>query len=228
LVETLRIGIPPIEIFLRRNPRAKRLTLRVSRVDRRATLTLPPRTGLRTATKFAEKQESWLRVQLAALPPRNRIETGATIRFRGDPLCVKTVAAKSVRIVGTVIEAGTPDPDRRLRAFLKTEARNAILPLVEHYSSRVARPFGRVTLRDTRSRWGSCSADGNLMFSWRLIQAPPAVLEYVVVHEVAHLVEMNHSTAFWSLVETLMPSFRTHRAWLRANGPALHAPDFGS
>jgi predicted metal-dependent hydrolase len=87
-------------------------------------------------------------------------------------------------------------------------------------------PFGRVTLRDTRSRWGSCTSAGDLMFSWRLIMAPSAVLDYVVAHEVAHLAEMNHSDRFWAQVERLFPDHAAPRAWLRRNGAGLHAWDF--
>ncbi len=226
--ETVTIGHPPIEVRLKRHARAKRLTLRLSQVSREATLTLPPRTPLRQARAFALKQEQWLREQMARLPERALLTDGAEIPFRGESLILRTASGKSVRLSPPHIEVATPNPARRLRAFFRTEARNAILPLVEHYSSRIGRPFNRVTLRDTRSRWGSCSGEGNLMFSWRLVMAPPRVLEYVVAHEVAHLVEMNHSAAFWAQVETLMPDYRNHRHWLRSNGANLHAVDFGA
>jgi predicted metal-dependent hydrolase len=115
-----------------------------------------------------------------------------------------------------------------LRAFLKIEARNALVPAAEAFAAQLSKPIGRISLRDTRSRWGSCSGAGNLMFSWRLVMAPPAVLHYVAAHEVAHLQEMNHSQVFWDVVARLMPDYRIHRAWLKKHGAKLHRVDFSS
>lgn len=226
--ESVTIGQPPIEVRLKRNARAKRLTLRLSQVDGKATLTLPKRASLSEAKAFAARQEQWLRQQIAKLPAREILGDGAQILFRGEALTLKTVAGRSVRVNGDLIEVAAPNPATRLRAFLKLQARNALLPAVEGYASRLNRPFGRVTLRDTRSRWGSCTAEGNLMFSWRLIMAPPEVLEYVAAHEVAHLVEMNHAPNFWEIVETLMPNHQIHRNWLQKHGAKLHSIDFGA
>ena len=110
----------------------------------------------------------------------------------------------------------------RLKGFLRAQARADITAAVRAHSARLGRPFARLSLRDTRSRWGSCSAEGNLMLSWRLVMAPPAVLDYVAAHEVAHLVELNHSPRFWALVERLCPDHATQRRWLAENGTALH------
>jgi predicted metal-dependent hydrolase len=92
----------------------------------------------------------------------------------------------------------------------------------------IGRPYSRITLRDTRSRWGSCTADGALMYSWRLAMAPPAVLDYVAAHEVAHLAQMNHSPAFWAVVARLVPGHAAPRRWLKLHGQTLHGPRFGS
>lgn len=91
-----------------------------------------------------------------------------------------------------------------------------------HFAPRLGVTFGRVRVKDQRSLWGSCSRDGNLNFNWRLTLAPPDVLDYVVVHELAHRLEMNHSRRFWAHVETLAPDHRAHRRWLRKNGEALY------
>ncbi|RMD90830.1 MAG: M48 family peptidase, partial [Alphaproteobacteria bacterium] len=102
------------------------------------------------------------------------------------------------------------------------QAREALAAACDRHAARLGRRYGRLSLRDTRSRWGSCSAEGNLNFSWRLVMAPPEVLDYVAAHEVAHLAEMNHSPAFWALVERLFPAHEAPRRWLRENGASLH------
>jgi len=96
------------------------------------------------------------------------------------------------------------------------------VPRAEAYARQVERKLGRITLRDTRSRWGSCAANGNLSFSWRLVLAPVEVLDYVVAHEVAHLVHHNHSPAYWAVVRELVPEADGLRRWLKTNGPRLH------
>jgi len=209
-------------VQLRQNSQARRMTLRVSQVDGVATLTLPKRTAVKTARRFVENQEDWLRQQLNRVPARVGIKDGSEIPFRGKTLKIVLTPGRAVHLKPPVLEVATPNPGPRLKAFLKNAAREAILPMAEQYCAEIGRPLRRINLRDTRSRWGSCSSDGNLMFSWRLIMAPPAVLEYVVVHEVAHLLEMNHSPAFWKVVARLMPEYATQLNWLRAHGTKLH------
>jgi predicted metal-dependent hydrolase len=106
--------------------------------------------------------------------------------------------------------------------FLKSRAKCELERACAGFSARIDRYPRRITLRDTRSRWGSCTAAGNLMFSWRLAMAPPEILEYVAAHEVAHLREMNHGAGFWTLVAELTPDYDARRRWLHAHGPALH------
>ncbi|MGB5557542.1 MAG: M48 family metallopeptidase, partial [Paracoccaceae bacterium] len=114
----------------------------------------------------------------------------------------------------------------RIRAFLKLAARDRLNVAVDRYADLAGRRVSNITLRDTRSRWGSCTSDGRLMFSWRLIMAPPRVLDYVAAHEVAHLVEMNHSPAYWAVVRRIYPDYEVQRRWLRAHGQKLHAVRF--
>ena len=102
-------------------------------------------------------------------------------------------------------------------------ARERLTSAVAAYAETLGRPFGRITLRDPRSRWGSCSSKGDLMFSWRLIMAPPEVLDYVAAHEVAHLAEMNHSDRFWAVCRRLCPETDKHRRWSKQNGAELLA-----
>jgi predicted metal-dependent hydrolase len=116
---------------------------------------------------------------------------------------------------------------RSIQAFLRTLARDRLAAASDRYAAALGRPYGKITLRDTRSRWGSCTSQGDLMYSWRLIMAPPAVLDYVAAHEVAHLERMDHSPAFWNIVARLCPDHARHRDWLRTEGTALHRVRFG-
>ncbi|GFE63244.1 hypothetical protein KIN_03180 [Litoreibacter roseus] len=111
-------------------------------------------------------------------------------------------------------------------ALLKVTARDRLASASQKHAETLGRPFHKITLRDTRSRWGSCTSQGNLMYSWRLILAPPEVLDYVAAHEVAHLAHMDHSQRFWTAVGGLCPGYQTPRAWLRRNGATLHRYQF--
>ena len=122
-----------------------------------------------------------------------------------------------------ILVAGRPEHlARRIRDWFRKEARSKIGRLVGDKAAALNRTAGRITIRDTRSRWGSCSAGGNLSFCWRLVMAPETVLDYVVAHEVAHLAEPHHGPKFWRLVETLTSDMEASREWLKLNGEALH------
>ncbi|MCC5975692.1 MAG: M48 family metallopeptidase [Rubellimicrobium sp.] len=222
-------GSPPIEVTVRRSGRARRMSLRVSRLDGRVTLTLPPRTSLHEGMSFLREREGWLRGHLAQVGAAARPEFGGEIPFRGQPVTLTPAKVRAPRIEGEALLL-PEDPGRleaRVLAFLRTEARNHLAGASDRYAGLLGRRYGRITLRDTRSRWGSCSVQGDLMYSWRLIMAPPEVLDYVAAHEVAHLAEMNHSPAFWAVVERLYPGHADCRTWLRRHGDSLHRLRFG-
>ncbi len=222
-------GEPPVEITLRRTARARRFSLRVSRLDGRVTLSMPARAKEREALAFAAEKAEWVRRMLRDAAGRETVVAGGEIRFEGRALRIAEAQVRAARVEGDrlVVPAGADRVAPRVLAFLKLAARQRLLTASESHAVALGRRFSRITLRDTRSRWGSCTADGRLMYSWRLIMAPPEVLDYVAAHEVAHLVEMNHSPAFWAVVEGLMPDYSRHRRWLRTHGPALHRVDFG-
>lgn len=223
-------GEPPVEITLRRSARARRFSLRVSRLDGRVTLSMPARAREAEALRFAAEKAGWLREVLGEAPPRLGLDFGAAVPFEGRALSLRPAAVRAVRVEGEAMLA-PPDAARlgpRVEAFLKFAARQRLQSACEIHAATLGRRFARITLRDTRSRWGSCTADGALMFSWRLIMAPPAVLDYVAAHEVAHLAEMNHSPAFWSVVRRLVPDYEDHRRWLKRHGTGLHRLDFGA
>lgn len=229
MTEAIRIGDPEIEIRLTRHPRARRMVLRLGRgAGAPPVLTLPPSVPVSRARAFALDQEGWLRSRLAAAPVRIPVRAGASLPFRGAALTLVPAANGRTRIgEGTLEVAGCEASlGAGAAAFLREAARQRCLAAAEHHAARLGRPFGRVTLRDTRGRWGSCSAAGDLMFSWRLILAPDPVLDYVAAHEVAHLAEMNHSPRFWATLAGLMPDYAGPRDWLRRNGAGLMAYDF--
>ena len=221
-------GTPPLEITLRRSARAQRFSLRVSRVDGRITLSLPLRARETEAMAFARAQEGWLRNALARMPQVDMVGIGTEIPVEGRVIRIGpgtgrriTLAGDQLLVPGDPAQAGV-----RVQAWLKALARDRLVAASDHYAARIGRKVARITLRDTRSRWGSCSHDGALMYSWRLVMAPPAVLAYVAAHEVAHMVEMNHSDRFWAVVERLYPGWQVQRRWLHTEGTTLHGLRF--
>ena len=216
-------GRPALLVHWRRSPRARRLSLRVSRLDGKITLTMPLLVSPHQADAFLIEREAWLRRALAGLPTAASVAPGCLLPVEGQWLEITPGAVRLTRIEGQrllVPQRGAPG--RLVRAFLQMRARDRLAARVDHFADRLGKRSGKLTLRDTRSRWGSCNAAGDLMFSWRLIMAPPEVLDYVAAHEVAHLVEMNHSAAFWAQVARLMPGYAAPRKWLRDEGGSLH------
>ena len=223
-------GPPPVEITLRRSARSRRFSLRVSQLDGRVTLSLPLRAREAEAMEFARAQEGWLRNALARMPLAGAVGMGGAVPVEGQVLRLTPGTGRGLQIEGdSLLIPG--DPARaaaRVQAYLKVLARDRLMAASDHYAGLLGRRITQVSLRDTRSRWGSCSHDGALMYSWRLIMAPPPVLSYVAAHEVAHLIEMNHSAAFWAVVARLCPGWAVQRRWLHAHGQTLHSYRFGA
>ena len=219
------IGVP---IAIRVSPRARRVGLRIDAAERRVELVLPrgvpPGTGLR----FLAAKRGWIAARLAALPQPVPFAEGAILPVLGVAhriRCEFDLAAPPVRIVDGEIRVRS-DPlhlARRVRDHLVAVAEAEISPRAHRLAARIGREVARVSVRDTKSRWGSCSGQGNLSLSWRLILAPEPVLDYVVAHEVAHLAEMNHGPRFWRLVESLTPNTAAPRAWLKRHRNRLLA-----
>ncbi|SKA41080.1 hypothetical protein SAMN02745126_06467 [Enhydrobacter aerosaccus] len=209
-----------------RSRRARRVSLRVDSARRQVILTAPQRMPFEMAIEFARMQAGWIAARLKRLPSPRPFVDGAEIPLFGVPHRIRhrpdargTVWAEQ----GEIHVAGRAEHlPRRLRDWLTAEMRRHLPPLVHAKAVRVERPVKRLSLRDSRTRWGSCGPDGGLTFSWRLVFAPPEVLDYLVAHEVAHLVHMNHGPRFWALAERLCDGpMAVPRAWLRANGETL-------
>lgn len=222
-------GDPPIEVELKRSPRAQRFSLRVSRADGRVSLSLPVRAAEAAALDFLASREAWLRAHVAAAPTARTAGIGAVMPLEGRLCPVRAGTGRSARFDGAAITVPPgPRAGPRIKALFQALARERLAAAVDVHAAKLGRRPGRLTLRDTRSRWGSCTGRGDLMFSWRLIMAPPAVLDYVAAHEVAHLAHMDHSPRFWAQCARLCPGYAPHRAWLRREGPALLSWDFAS
>lgn len=223
--EIIRLDDPDILVRLRRHAGARRLTLSVR--DGEARLTAPPGAPDAEARRFLARQREWLREAMRRSPPPQSVRLGARLPF-GDGVLEIADGGRSrgCRRVGATLLAPAVGTGPAVAAWLKQQARAALVPTAERAADRLGRRIGGVSLRDTRSRWGSCTARGDLSFSWRLAMAPEAVQTYVAIHEAAHLVEMNHGPAFWALVAELCPDYRARRAWLRAKGRSLHGYDF--
>lgn len=216
-------GGPPVEVALKRSARARRFTLRVSRSSGQVTLSMPHFAKQAEAIAFLDARAGWVRKHLAASPAPARPEIGGAIPIEGQLRRIVPGKGRSARLVEGRVELPVGQEGPRMAALLKQMARDRLAERSAHHAGVLGRNHGRITLRDTRSRWGSCSSKGDLMYCWRLIMAPPEVLDYVTAHEVAHLVEMNHSPAFWALCERLCPGYKPRRAWLRQHGAELLA-----
>ena len=219
------------EIFrvaLRRLPTSRRYTLRVRAASRDVLLTMPARASLKGAREFAQRHAAWIGVRLARLPKPVAFAPGETAPLRGvDHLIVHRPGARGVVwtepegpylcVAGDLAHA-----PRRVADYLKREARRDLEAAVARHAGALQLKPRRLSLRDTTSRWGSCSSTGALNFSWRLILAPPYVLDYLAAHEVAHLSHMNHSPLFWALARRLSPDVERAEVWLKAHGQSLH------
>ena len=218
-------------IRLRRHQQARRYTLRIHSATREIVLTMPPRGSVKQAREFAQKHGAWIAARLSRLPQAAPLVHGTVLPLRGIEHRIECrhgargtvwIEAGSDGVQLLCVAGAEPHVPRRVRDFLKREAKREL----EAASRRSAQALGvtmrRVSIRDQSSRWGSCSTTGVLSFSWRLILAPPFVLDYLAAHEVAHLIEMNHSRAFWRLVERICPHVGRAKAWLDAHGADLH------
>lgn len=229
-VIALSLGGEIVEIVLRRNAQARRYTLRVQSATREVVLTLPPRGSIKQARDFAERNAAWIATRLARLPQPIPFVDGATLPLRGVPHrvahrpqgrgAVWIEAAESGALL--CVAGDEPHVARRIRDFLKKEAKRDLDVASRRAAAALGVTLRRVSIRDQSSRWGSCSTTGVLSYSWRLILTPPFVLDYLAAHEAAHLVEMNHSRAFWRQVERICPDFKRAKGWLDANGADLH------
>jgi predicted metal-dependent hydrolase len=199
--------------------------LRVNPAEGSFTLTLPVGTAASQIHPFLHRQIPWMRRCLAELPPVRPFLPGDSVPYLGHAHLIRhrgTRRGTTERQGGEILVSGEPAfLGRRIEAYLKAEARRLLTEKSLAMAARLKVKVTGISIRDTRSRWGSASGRGRLSFSWRLILAPESVLDYVVAHEVAHLREMNHSDQFWAVVAQLVPDPVEARQWLKRHGPEL-------
>ena len=215
-----------VAVSVKLNPRARRIVLRVNPATGEVVVTAPARGGPAPALAFARRETLWISRQLQRMPEKVPLLPGAEVPYLGfsHPICHSAARGPAPVWIedGALMVSGRIEhAPRRLLDFFKREARRLLATRAVEYAARLGTRPQRISVRDTKSRWGSCSQQGALSFCWRLIFAPDYVRDYVVAHEVAHLKEMNHSPRFWAQVKILSPDSARARQWLRDHGRDL-------
>jgi predicted metal-dependent hydrolase len=212
------------------NPRARHVSVRIDPTRREAIATAPSKRHLKHAVQFAAERAGWIAQELSRLPKGVTLQPGSFVTFQDvEHELVWERGRKPARIEPDLIPrliVQASDPalfESRLLRFFKEQAREQLIDRVAHHAVTLGVQPEKIQVKELRSRWGSCSVDGVLSFSWRLILAPPFVLDYLAAHETAHLREMNHSRRFWTHVKRCIPDYEQGRDWLHQHGCALHA-----
>lgn len=227
----IHTGTSNVRIRLRANPRAQRYLLRLPADRSGPVLTVPKGGNLARAEHFARQHIDWLLERLQDRPDHVAFSPGDTVPLRGeDHVILPTGKLRGLVSLGrtddgrpALMVPGAEDHiPRKVTSWLKEQARADITERAGLHAATIGKKITAISIRDTRSRWGSCASNGRLSFSWRLILAPPEILDYVAAHEVAHLKEMNHSARFWRLCQELAPQTPSARLWLKENGQQLH------
>ena len=226
LERILEVDGRAILVRARRHRRARRITLRVDAREDCAVLTLPARASLESGFGFARERAGWLARKLAALPPLTPFDDHAVIPFRGARLLIRHLppAGPDPVLMGGVLRVpgDAAGLAARVKDWLRGEALGALTRAATQNAASIGRAPPPISIRDPRARWGSCSAKGRLSFSWRLIMAPPIVLDYVAAHEVAHLLHLDHGAEFKATLTGLAARQAEARDWLAREGSGLH------
>lgn len=211
-----------------RSKRATKICLRLDQKDRIFVLTIPAKCSLTKAEEFALKHLEWMEEKLAELPERILFDNGAVIPILGEDVRIRvcldiTLKTTTIELKNNKLTVHTNqmNPGPRIERFLKKYAKEKLSELSYKKAERAGKTIKKITVRDTKSRWGSCSADRCLSYSWRLIFASAEAFDYVVAHEVAHLRYMNHGKNFWALCAELSRSYKKGRDWMRDHSHEL-------
>ena len=229
-----KVGERSLTLRVTESARASRLTLRIETGGRALKMTVPPGMPTREVESFLSRHQGWLEAKLAKYPDKPKLRPGVKLPLRGVPHLIVHEPARR----GSVEQASDEDGPylmvhgerahlgRRLQDYLKKQAKNDIEPMALQLALQCGKKVKSIRFKDTKSRWGSCTSDGSLAFSWRIMMAPKAVLNFLGAIKFAHLTEMNHGPKFWRLCKELCPEMDKAKAWLKRNGPALQAIEF--
>lgn len=208
--------------------RAKRMALRLDPRSRTVHLVIPKRASMRTAYLFAEQNKEWIREKLRDLPKQVPFRNGEVLPILGRDRRIIVLYNPALKMTEIILKkdellvlTNKADPSVRIRRFLIDLAKEKLVELALEKAALLRRRITDVQVKDTRSRWGSCTDDGCLSFSWRLIFAPAKAFDYVVAHEVAHLCHMDHSENFWRVCERVSRSYEEGKEWMHKNGHSL-------
>ncbi|MEM9469824.1 MAG: SprT family zinc-dependent metalloprotease [Pseudomonadota bacterium] len=217
---------PDLDIKI--SPRAKRMALRVDSKDRSVKLVIPKRASIKSAYEFALKNADWIKQSLAELPQPLAFENGAIIPVMGKDREIKITYDSSSKTTDIILKSNEllvitnkKNVSSRIKRYLQDLAKQEFTTLAREKALELNKTVKRVDIKDTASRWGSCSHDGRISFSWRLVFAPYEAIDYVIAHEVAHLQHMDHSRAFWSVCRDLSDSYTKGKKWMQQNGSEL-------
>jgi predicted metal-dependent hydrolase len=222
---SIQIGSRQIPIEIRRSPRARRVKLRIERTAI-VVLVLPERVSAAEGFRFLQRELTWIAGKLIGLPGPIPFRDGETVPVMGIAHQICHVPERRGVVWpedGSLFVTGREEHiARRISDWYAKTAKQEIFPVAEDYASKLDVSFRGITVRDQKTRWGSCSSQGRLNFSWRLLMMPKSVFSYIVAHEVAHLRQMNHSAAFWQLVNRINPDVSAAKQWLKDYGGDLH------
>ena len=228
LTASLTIRGEEIPVLLRTHPRARRISIKIKTATREVIIVTPERSSRKQALRFADSQFEWIADRLNELPPRVPFVAGAQIPFKDKLLTIEhapdaRAGTWADEEAGRIYVSGAAEHlERRVHDWLKKEAKLELRAHTERFVEMLEVPSPKITIRDTTSRWGSCSPRSGLSFSWRLILAPSFVLEYVAAHECAHIRHPHHGGAFWREVAGLFPEWKKAERWLNEKGAELH------
>lgn len=222
---TIELDGRAVPVNLRRNAQARKMILRVDALTGAIKLTAPKHVSLRELSRFLNESRDWIAAERAKVQALPILGDGGLLPYEGNNLRITYtgIPPRRVTLADDAILVGGPfdQAPARLERWLKAEARSALMCDVEKFTAALGIEYSRVSIGDMKSRWGSCSSSGTLRFNWRLIMAPTEIRRYVAAHEVCHLLEMNHSPAFWAHVQSVEPDYKPHRKWLRDHGSDL-------
>jgi predicted metal-dependent hydrolase len=212
------------------HPRSRTIKIRVEPPGKIVVVT-PKRFPADKVRSFVQKSEPWIKQQLAKIQAATQFgETANTVAIFGKQytkqaqLVIKEPIGITIKGDGLFInpiQLTEVSISNEIKRFLKSTAEKYIVPRTKQLAAKMGVNYGNITLRQQKTRWGSCSSTGNLNFNWRLVHCPPEVIDYVIIHELAHRTHMNHSQKFWQLVARFDPEYRIHTGWLKRHGMNL-------